>query len=159
MHIHSDVLTLSALCADQPVRPTITTTQNGTALTGPVVFRVNQTVSIWCKAENTVRRLLQAHNWQYANGTKVPKVDKGKTSDHDVYRKRFAGRIKNYTPTWWEVLHFRRIQASYAGMYTCVANYNGIFKNRSVEVIVTGECMDSVAIICKQRELHGTFHY
>ena len=143
MHIHSDVFSLSALCADQPVRPTITTTQNGPALTGPVVFRVNQTVSIWCRAENTVRRssrLLQAHNWQYANGTTVHKVTKGKTSgDHDVYRKRFAGELKPYTSTWWEVLHFRKIQTSYAGVYTCVANYNGIFKNRSVEVIVTGE--------------------
>ena len=135
-------LSFSALCAGQPSNPTISRAQNGPALTGPVVFGANQTVSIWCRAENVEDSRLRGFNWRYTNGTFVPKVERGETNDHDVYRERFAGKQDVYTPVWWTVLHFSRIQPSHAGAYNCVANYNNmVFKNQIVEVNVSGGLM------------------
>ena len=128
MHIHSDVFSLSALCTGQPNNPIKLSAENGPALTSPMVFGVNQTVSIWCRANDTNdnRRLL-VHFWLY-NDTQPPKVDRGVPTDHVVYRERFAGVID--TPVSWVVLHIIRIQPSHAGVYICVANYNWVFKNQ-----------------------------
>ena len=137
MRTQCDVLSFSALCAGQPSNLTISRIQNGSALTDPVVFGVNQTVSIWCRAENVEAKLLGL-NWRYTNGTRLPKVERGETSVHDVYRERFAGNRTVYTPVWWTVLHFSRIQPSHAGVYYCVANYLWVFRNQSVAVQVLG---------------------
>ena len=140
MHIHSNVFSLSALCAGQPYNPIILSAENGPVLTGPVVFGVNQTVSIWCRANYTddTRRLV-SHFWLY-NGTRPPRVERGQLTDHDVYRERFAGIVGVDTPVSWVVLHISRIQPSHAGVYYCVANYMMVFKNQSVEVQVPGGC-------------------
>ena len=141
MHIHSDVFSLLALCAGQPYNPIILSAENGSALTGPVVFGVNQTVSIWCRANNTDgTRVLLAHYWLYHNGTRLPKGERGQPTDHNVYRERFTGVVGVDTPVWWTVLHFSRIQPSHAGVYICVANYNKFLKNQSVIVQVSGGC-------------------
>ena len=139
MHIHSDAFSLSAMCAGQPYNPIILSAQNGSALTSPVVFGINQTVSIWCRANTTddTGKLL-GHFWLY-NGTRLPKPERGQLTDHDVYRERFHGIVGVDTPVSWAVLHISRIQPSYAGVYICVANYMGVFKNQSVEVNVSGE--------------------
>lgn len=106
-----------------------------------MLFAVNQTVSLWCRANNTEvisNKLLQALFWQYPNGTKLPKVVRGGSSEHDVYRESFAGAVNStYTAVWWSVLHFRRIQPSYGGTYKCVANYNKLFWNETVEVEIS----------------------
>ena len=100
---------------------------------------VNQTLSVWCGAENTDEgQQLLGLSWQDSNGTHVPLFDRGrKSTHHNVYAERFAGQAE-YTPTWWTVLHFKRILTSSAGVYTCVASYNWIWKNQSVEVQVAG---------------------
>ena len=135
------LLTLTGTHEIDPSKPVLSRTQNGSALTGPVVFGVNQTVSIWCRANNTESGstgVLRALFWRYPNGTRLPRVARRELSDYNVYRERFAGGFKVYTHTWWDVLHFSRIQPSNAGTYNCVANYNGVFKNESVDVQVSG---------------------
>ena len=141
MHIHSDVFSLSAMCAGQSSNHIILSAENGPALTSPVVFGVNQTVSIWCRANNNgdTRRLIGLY-WQYHNGTRPPRVERGQPTDHNVYRERFAGIVGVDTPVWWTVLHISRIQPSHAGVYICVANYLWVFKNQSVIVQVLGGC-------------------
>ena len=90
------------------------------------------------------RRALSDFFWQYSNGTRVPDVDRGEPSDHDVYVERYAGIAGNSTETTWRrILHFKRAQPSSAGNYTCVARYKVkamtyTWKNKSVEVQVTG---------------------
>ena len=115
------------------------------AITGPVVVGVNQTVSIWCRAENTAHPgTLRAVNWRYSDGYRViqPVVEAGETSDHDVYVEREAGHGRtSYTLIWSRVLHFKRIHPSSAGIYVCVANYDGVFRNQSMEIQVSGEWM------------------
>ena len=141
MHIHSDVFSLSALCAGQPNNPIILSAENGPALTSPVVFGVNQTVSIWCRAKNVEDNSnLVGHFWRY-NGTRdrLPRVERGQSTELDVYRERFAGTVGVDTPVSWAVLHISRIQPSHTGVYICVANYKEFFKNQSVEVNVLGE--------------------
>ena len=76
--------------------------------------------------------------WRYDNGTRVPVVDRGNTSDLDVYAERYAGIAGAGTKTWRRVLHFTRAQPSSAGNYVCVAKYNQMLKRKSVEVRVTG---------------------
>ena len=116
-----------------------------TAITGPVVIGVNQTVSIRCRAENTAHPgTLKAQNWRYSDGIRViqPVVGAGKTTDHDVYVERVAGRGRRpYTIIWQRVLHFKRIHSSSAGIYVCVANYDGVLWNRSMEIRVSGVWM------------------
>ena len=120
---------LSVSDAIEPNNPTISWTQNGSVLTGPVVLGVNQNVSIWCRASNT-NMLLKGFNWRY-NSTILPMADSG----DDVYRESVGNRSGHMRRT---VLHFRNIQPSYAGVYYCVANYNGLFKNQSLDVQVSG---------------------
>ena len=124
----------------------ITRTQYGSELTSPVLFGVNQTVSIWCRADARAvsgfgSRALVGLNWRYVNGTILPKVYNGESSDYDVYRESFVGNNSAYSHVRWTILHFNRIQPSYAGFYFCVANYKDLFRNESVKVQVSGVWM------------------
>ena len=83
-------------------------------------------------------QVLRGLFWRYSNGTRVPVVDRGEPSDLDVYAERYAGILGAGTSTWRRVLHFTTAQPS-AGNYTCVAKYNHMLRNQSVEVRVTGE--------------------
>ena len=141
MLTHCDVLSPSALCAGQPSNPTISRTQNGSALTDPVVFGVNQTVSIWCRAENVnTSRKLQGLFWRDNNDARLRAKGHRDNPSQDVYMERVAGNKDVYTPTWIRVLHINRIQTSYAGVYTCTANYNKFLLNATVEIQVSCEC-------------------
>ena len=122
---------------DREPTPNITRNLSGPALNGPVVFRANSASNIWCSAIFVHRRRLKDFFWQYSNGTRLPVVDRGEPSDHDVYAERYSGSVGVGTRTWRRRLHFKRAQPSSAGNYTCVANYNQHF-SQSVEIRVTG---------------------
>ena len=83
--------------------------------------------------------LLSALFWQYSNGTRLPAVGRGQSSGHDVYMERYLGSGNDNAATWFRVLHFKTTPPSVAGNYTCVANYNQRYWNRSVEILVSGE--------------------
>ena len=77
--------------------------------------------------------------WVY-NGKLLPTVNRGESSDFDVYTERFAGSSAVDNATWLRALHFKRAQPSSAGNYTCVASYSGhIRSNQSVDIQVSGE--------------------
>ena len=108
----------------EPTLPSVTRSQNGPALNGPVVVGVNETISIWCRARTMRRpRQLRGLFWQYSNNTRLPTVEDGESSDLDVYAEPYTGRIVARADTWLIALHFRRAQPSSAGNYTCVADY------------------------------------
>ena len=138
---HTLLFSHSATCAIEPTTPNVTRTRHSPALTGPVFVGFNETTSIWCSASATVmfmgRKTLRDLFWQYSNGTRLPVVDRGEPSDHDVYAERYSGSVGVGTRTWRRRLHFKRAQPSSAGNYTCVANYNQKFP-QSVEIRVTG---------------------
>ena len=138
---HPLLFSHSATCAIEPTTPNVTRTRYGPAFTGPVVVRVNETISIWCSASATImfmgRKTLRDLFWRYSNGTRVPVVDRGEPSDRDVYAERYSGSVGVGTRTWRRLLHFKRAQPSSAGNYTCVANYNQNFP-QNVEIRVTG---------------------
>ena len=104
-----------------------------------MVVGVNQSVSIRCRAENTDKTgTLQGLHWRFNDGSRIePVVGKGEMSDHDVYVERDTGQ----SGTLFRLLHFKRIHHSSAGIYVCVANYNGIFWNQSMEIQVSGVWM------------------
>ena len=78
--------------------------------------------------------------WVYNSEKLVPAVDRGQSSDFDVYMERFAGSHGVDNATWHRVLHFKRAHPSSAGNYTCVASYQGNIDSRqSVEIRVSGE--------------------
>ena len=83
--------------------------------------------------------VLSALFWQYSNGTRLPAVDRGQSSGHDVYMERTTGGGNDNTARWFRVLHFKTTPPSVAGNYTCVANYNQRYWNQSVEILVSGE--------------------
>ena len=120
---HPLLFTHSATCAAETTSPNITRSQNGPALTSPVVVGVNETSSIWCRARTMRTRTLRGLFWQYSNNTRLPIVDNGVSSDLDVYAEPYTGRIIVSADTWLRALHFRRAQPSAAGNYTCVADY------------------------------------
>ena len=123
----------SATRAAEPTPPSVARSQNGPALTGPVVVGVNETTSIWCRART---RQLRGLFWQYSNNTRLPIVGNGESSDFDVYAD---GRIVARADTWLRALHFRRAQPSSAGNYTCVADYYQLFpQSVAIEIRVTG---------------------
>ena len=77
--------------------------------------------------------------WVY-NSELVPAVDRGQSSDFDVYMERFAGSHGVDNATWHRVLHFKRAHPSSAGNYTCFASYQrNIDSRQSVEIRVPGE--------------------
>ena len=135
--------TRSAISSAEPARPNITRHQFFTsALTGVVAIAVNKSNTIWCSARNRAMgsRQLKSLRWLYSNKTRLPSVDRGQTSDHEVYMERYAGSSDQYYAVWRRVLHFKRAQPSSAGNYTCVAIYQGnMNSHQSVEIRVSGE--------------------
>ena len=80
--------------------------------------------------------------WVYNSENLVPAVDRGQSSDFDVYTERFAGSHGVENATWRRVLHFKRTNPYSAGNYTCVASYQGnINSHQSVEIRISGECI------------------
>ena len=78
--------------------------------------------------------------WLNSNGRPLPAVDRGQSSDHEVYMERYTGISDMDDVTWRSVLHFKRAQASSAGNYTCVASYeNNVYSCQSVDIQVSGE--------------------
>ena len=78
--------------------------------------------------------------WVYNSEKLVPAVNRGQSSDFDVYTERFTGSHGVDNATWRRVLHFKRAHPSSAGSYTCVASYQGNIDSRqSVEIRVPGE--------------------
>ena len=129
----------SVTCEAVPGSPTLSrgvTIIGSTPITGPVVVGVNQTVTIRCRAENTDKTgTLMALYWQFNNDSHIePVVGKEKMSDHDVYVERDTGQ----SGTLFRLLHFKRIQPSSAGIYVCVANYDGVLWSQSIEIQVSG---------------------
>ena len=145
---HPLLFSHSATRAAEPTPPSVTRSQNGPALTGPVVVGVNETISIWCSARTRVfmrTRTLRALFWQYSNNTRLPIVENRESSDLDVCAEPYTGRIVVRADTWLRALYFNRIQPSSAGNYTCVADYNhksfiSDYQHfpQSVEIRVTG---------------------
>ena len=138
---HPLLFSHSATCAIEPSTPNVTRTRYSPALTGSVAVGFNKTTSIWCSASATVmfmgRKTLRDLFWQYSNGTRLPVVERGVSSAHDVYAERYSGRVGVSTRTWRRLLHFKRAQPSSVGNYTCVADYDQLFP-QSVEIRVTG---------------------
>ena len=138
---HTPLFIHSATCAIEPTTPNVTRTQYSPALTGQVTVGFNKTTSIWCSASATVmfrgRKTLRDLFWQYSNGTRLPVVERGESSDHDVYAELYSGIVGAGTRIWRRRLHFKRAQPSSAGNYTCVADYNQNFP-QSLEIHVTG---------------------
>ena len=78
--------------------------------------------------------------WVYTNRTRLTAVDRGQSSDHDVYMERYAGSSDQDHAVWRRVLHFKTTKPSSAGNYTCVANYQGnINSHETVDIRVSGE--------------------
>ena len=129
---------------DKGWNPDISSTENGPAVFGPLVYGVNKVVRIWCRATNTASNSpnkLQSLFWRDNYGSRVYFQNHSDNSNPDVYSEAIDGTDEgNYTPTWIRVLHINRIQLSYAGVYTCTANYNRVFLNATVEVQVQGWC-------------------
>ena len=136
-------ISTSATCLAEPRRANITRDGSGPGITGSMAIAVNKANTISCIARADVRFMgsnqLSALFWQYSNGTRLPAVDRGQSSGHDVYMERYRGSLNDNSATWYRVLHFKTTPPSVAGNYTCVANYNQRFWNRSVEILVTGE--------------------
>ena len=136
---HPLLFSRSATRAAEPTPPSVTRSQNGPALNGPVVVGVNETTSIWCRARNRRPRTLRDLFWQYSNNTRLPAVRNGESSDLDVYAEPYTGRIVARADTWLRALHFRRTQPSSAGNYTCVADYyQHSPQSVAIEIRVTG---------------------
>ena len=135
--------TPSATCLGEPRRPNITRDGSGPGITDSMAIAINKANSIWCSARSRVAFMgsnqLSALFWQYSNGTRLPVVDRGQSSGHDVYMERYAGSGSDNRQTWSRVLHFKTTPPSVAGNYTCVANYNQRYWNQSVEILVSGE--------------------
>ena len=97
-----------------------------------------QTLSIWCAAVNTdspgtVRGL----HWRFPNNSRVPEgsINRERNSSHGVVMN---GYLDNNM--WIGLLRMTRVQLSFAGIYKCVADFNGMPKNCSMEIQVSGEC-------------------
>ena len=135
--------TYSATSSAEPTRPNITRHQFfSSALTGLVAIGVNKSNTIWCSARNRVMSSgkLRSLHWLYSNRIPVPAVDKGQSSDHDVYMERYAGSSDQDNAMWLRVLHFKRTKPSSAGNYTCVASYQGNrHSHQTVDIRVSGE--------------------
>ena len=135
--------TSAAICTAEPTRHNVTRHQFfSSALTGVVAIAVNKSNTIWCSARDRAMgsRKLLILRWLYSNGTSLPAVDRGQSSDHEVYTERYAGSRDEDNDVWRRVLHFKTTKPSSAGNYTCVANYKGnIISHQSVEIRVSGE--------------------
>ena len=116
----------------------------GPALELPVMaISANKVSAIWCSARSRAgfmgSNVLSVLFWQYSNGARLPAVNRGQSSDHDVYMERYAGSGSVNTATWYRVLHFKTTPPSVAGNYTCVAHYNQRNWNQNIEILVSSE--------------------
>ena len=110
------------------------TRPNGPELSSPVVVGTSQTLSIWCTAVNTDSPgRVQGLHWRFPNNSRVPKVSINDEYDVGMFRYRENNM-------WIGILRINGVQESLAGIYTCVANFSGMPKNRSMEIQVTGGC-------------------
>ena len=77
------LLSHPATCAVEPTPPRITRKLSGPALTGPVVVGVNETISIWCSASGRARNRQELSGlfWRYGNGTRLPVIASGESTD------------------------------------------------------------------------------
>ena len=79
----------------QLTRPNITRDGSDYGITGSMTIGVNKANTIWCRARSRVEFMgsnqLSALFWQYSNGTRLPAVDTGQSSGHDVYMERYSG--------------------------------------------------------------------
>ena len=108
------------------------TRPNGPELSSPVVVGTSQTtLTIWCTAVNT--GTVPGLYWSFPNTSRVPEFDFN--SEYDVGMVVY---LQNNT--WIGLLRMNRVQLSYAGIYTCVANFSGIPKSLSMEIQVSGGC-------------------
>ena len=117
----------------EPGKPIISLIKDGSEVTHPVVFGINETTKIWCRATGTIRALF----WRFGNSTRVNRTESG---NQEVYVEKLAGSTPSeYIQTWQRVLHFNRTKASLTGNYTCTANLAGNFTNQTVEVQISSE--------------------
>ena len=124
--------------AAEPSNPIISATLNGPAVSGPVTYAANQTVSFWCTAMNIGSdnpKQLQGLFWRDNNSSRLRSRGHKDNPNPDVYTDNVAGSKSPYSPTWSRALHFDSIQPSYTGVYKCSANYNGVFMNATVEIL------------------------
>ena len=133
--------TPAATCLAQLTRPIITRDRAGSAITGSMAIGANKANTVWCWGREKVMdtNTLSALFWQYSNGTRLPAVDRGQSSGHDVYMERYYGSLNDNSARWFRALHFKTTPPSVAGNYTCVANYNQRYWNQSMEILVSGE--------------------
>ena len=111
------------------------TRPNGPELSSPLVVGTSRTLAIWCTAVNT-GGTVQGLHWRFPNNSRVPDVSRGgQRSEYDVLMARFQENT-----TWIGLLRMNRVQLSFAGIYTCVANFSGMPKKRSMEIQVSGLC-------------------
>ena len=83
---------------------------------------------------------LKSLRWLYSNKTRLPAVDRGQSSDHEVYMDRYVGSSDQDNAVWRRVLHFKTTKPSSAGNYTCIANYKGnVYSHQTVDIRVSGE--------------------
>ena len=111
------------------------TRSNGLELSSPLVVGTRQTFSIWCTAVNT-GGTVQGLHWRFPNNSHVPEVSiSGDRNEFDVGMVSYPENNR-----WIGLLRINRVQLSFAGIYKCVANFNGMLKNRSMEIQVSGGC-------------------
>ena len=121
----------------EPSKLRITRELNGPELASPLVVGTGQPpISIWCTvvttdSPGTVRGL----HWRFPNNSRVPEVIARDRSEYDV---GMASYLENNT--WIGLLRMNRAQLSFAGIYTCVANFSGVPKSCSIEIQVSGGC-------------------
>ena len=110
------------------------TRPNGPEFSSPVVVGTSQTLSIWCTAESIHSpEIVQGLHWRFPNNSRVPELSI--KDEYDVGMVRYPENDR-----WIGLLRMNRVQLSFAGIYTCVANFSGMPKNRSMEIQVSGEC-------------------
>ncbi len=98
-----------------------------------MVVGTRQTLFIWCTLTVTTDSpgTVQGLHWRNPNNSRVPEVN----NEYDVGMVRY---LENSTWIWY--LRMNRVQLSFAGIYTCVANFSGMPKSRSMEIQVLSGC-------------------
>ena len=110
------------------------TRPNGPEFSSPVVVGTSQTLFIWCTAESIHSpEIVRGLHWRFPNNSRVPEV-----SIYDEYDVGMVRYLQNNTSIG--LLRMNTVKLSSAGIYTCVANFSGMPKNRSMEIQVSGGC-------------------
>ena len=127
-------LLTSTVDTAEPSKLRITRQLNGPEFSSPVVVGTSQTLSIWCTAESIHSpEIVRGLHWRFPNNSRVPELTR-----YDEYNVGMVRYLENNR--WIGLLRMNRVQLSYAGIYTCVANFSGMPKNRSMEIQVAGGC-------------------